>query len=368
MLAALALAVALLTAPGLAQLPGPSGCLSSHRIPPGCTLVPSLRGGLTLAATPQTVFVSGRTAITALRRDPATGALAYAGSAPHGVAGGGVGLTVSPDGAYLYATSEIGTTWYPASGPLVAIGQVSAFGSSIVIGPDGLHAYLADVAGVRVLARDPMTGSLTAQSCVGCDGHGGPELADLFGLAIAPDGHSLYAASSDALLTFAVGADGNLAEQGCRGSVGACRRTANFDGLRDVDVSPDGRTVAIASEGHAVTFVRGPDGALSPARCDYATDTPTHGTRGGCRPATFDGVEANAFAADGRLLVGGERNVATVSSDRLTPLACLNDADDGLDHRCRRARGIEFATDVAVVGASGYVATRDGRVAVLKLR
>ena len=348
MLLSLALSAALLTSPG---------CLVARDTVPGCQVVPTLRGAAALALTPDTVFVAGRKAITALHRDP----LSYAGSTP----GGAEALALSPDGAFLYAAGESGTAWYPAAGPLRRLGATTAGGSAIAVAPDGLHAYTADPGADAVYAfrRDPATGALTAQSCVSRAGGAcarGTALAGVFDLAIAPDARNLYAITPDALISFAIGGDGNLAE----------RRHTHLEDPHDIQIAPDGRDVAVLSSQQLVTLARDGAGALTPGACFYETDTPTHGRIDGCRPATFDGTNVLAFTPDGRqLIVGGDKNLAVLARDaasgRLTPLACLNDSDDGLDHRCAPAHLVEFPSAVASDGRAIYVATRQDSVSVL---
>jgi DNA-binding beta-propeller fold protein YncE len=185
------------------------------------------------------------------------------------------------------------------------------------VGPDGKSVYVASGAddSISHLKRDPTTGSLTAQGCfaeTNADGCTVPAHAVLDGaqaVVVSPDGKSVYVASrnDDSISHFKRDTsggptNGNLTYQGCfaDGGTGGCINRQALDGVLEVTVSPDNRSVYVLSDS---------DSSISHFTRDVS-DGASHGnlTPQGCfADNAFDGcTEVDAL---------GSPNEAAVSLD-----------------------------------------------------
>jgi 6-phosphogluconolactonase (cycloisomerase 2 family) len=297
-------------------------------------------------------------ALTTFARNPATGALSFVGcledtGAPSGCpsTGGIDGLggpfaapSVSPDGKHVYVASFgddaiASFTRNPATGALTFIGCLEDTGGasgcpstggvdgvlgarSVASSPDGKHVYVAGAAdgALAIFSRNATTGALTFTGCLedtggasGCPSTGGVDgLAGAADFAITPDGRHLYVSGSsdDALSIFSRDSTtGALTFVGCLEDTGGASATCpnaggttdGLDGVRDVAVSPDGKSVyaAGADDDALATLSRNPvTGALTFVGC--LEDT---GAASGC-PSTggvdaLDAIVGVSVAPDG---------------------------------------------------------------------
>ncbi|MBV9592489.1 MAG: cadherin-like domain-containing protein, partial [Actinobacteria bacterium] len=191
-----------------------------------------------------------------------------------------------------------------AEAPSVPVGCTAAreVGGSqtLVLSPDGLHAYDGDASihrALSVLDRDPVTGLLAQKAGVtGCLSDNGMDNAGAstcqvarelgYGLAISPDGHTLYVAagedspataggvailhvSDDGTVSQLPGAAGCISDTGRDNNTGAPTCTAGR-GLTEsygLTVSPDGRTLYLADDSR--------DGGLAVFSLDPSTGEAT---------------------------------------------------------------------------------------------
>ncbi len=133
-----------------------------------------------------------------------------------GVSGlrGALAVAVSPDGAHLYVagSDDNAVTAFrrnPATGGLTFVeAQVDRTGgvdglnglvgtSALAISPDGAHVYAASAAdsAVAVFRRDSATGGLTFIEAQRNGGGGVTGLGGAWGVTVSPDGAHVYAAS-----------------------------------------------------------------------------------------------------------------------------------------------------------------------------
>jgi DNA-binding beta-propeller fold protein YncE len=225
----------------LAQKAGTAGCVSLDGTGGACQTNAGLSGAYGIAASPdgKNVYVAAfnSSAVAILKRDTGSGALTPAGCVSQGGAGGctsGNGLS----GAVAVAVSADGKNVYVASG----------LGDS-----------------VAVFDRDPASGALAQKAgtagCVSEDGSGGTcvdgmGLNNPQGVAVSPDGTSVYVASVDSnavaildrdtasgALTQKPGTAGCVSDTG----VGGCLSGTALLGVHDVNVSPDAKNVYVAA-------------------------------------------------------------------------------------------------------------------------
>ena len=170
-----------------------------------------------------------------------------------------------------------------------------AFG--VAASPNGESVYLTTITddSITHFTRNG-AGHLTFENCVangaleGCDAPTQDSLEGARGVAVSPGGDSVYVASSDddSVTHFTANASGQLTFESCIADGGAsgCTSAGSLDGAFDVEVSPDGDSVYVASQGD---------------------DSVTHFTRNGSGQLTFEGCVAD----------GGGSGCADPASDSL---------------------------------------------------
>jgi DNA-binding beta-propeller fold protein YncE len=328
--AVLALAAALLLAAPVAQaaggalteLPGPGGCLldtSTGDSPGTCSPATAISDGNGVALAPdgRNLYVTSGddSSVSVINRDPNTGAIAQAGClssggplpgaatcSPARRLSGASSAVVSPDGRFVYVTSSFGRSITafardPATGALTQLeGTAGCVARSaadcmrdsrlgplygIVMAPDGQNLYAVGNNRVLSLGRDPASGQLQLipnSGCVanhavpGCDA--GRGLDQAIGLALSPDGKSLYVASyaSKAVALIRVTGGWSLSQPhgraGCWSSahrLGGCAPARGLPDAQRAAVSPDGRNVYVVSRDPTAValFKRKAGGGLS---------------------------------------------------------------------------------------------------------
>lgn len=256
-----------------------------------------LLGANDVAVSPdgKSVYVVGYydDAIVRFDRNPATGALAPMGCiADVGVPSCGVnqqglddpyGVAVSPDGKSVYVAAEgdnsvVEFARDTTTGALTGQGcfditainacglsrQFESLGgaSDVVVSPDNLSVYVTgnNAHAVTRFIRDTTTGLLTYGGCIddtesaACSTQQ-QGLGDVYGLAISPDGKSLYTVSrGDAAIAHFTRSlvDGGITAAGCIADVGVVGCAANQHGLagsHNVVVTSDNASVYVAGGG-----------------------------------------------------------------------------------------------------------------------
>ena len=310
-------------------------------------------------------------------------------------------VAVSPDGSSVYVASALDDAIVrfdrnTATGELTPRGCVqdndtgtddcaqSADGLglpfSIAVSPDGESVYAASRGDDAVvhLDRNPNTGSLTPEGCVqdddtGTDGcaDSADGLDDVNGVAVSPDGESVYASSisDDAVVRFSRNlSSGNLTAKDCvedndTGSGECAESTDGLDGAFSVAVTADGTTVYVAAldDSAIVHFRRNVssgklipkdclDDAAGPENCDDSTD----GLSGAFGVAVSpDNKSVYATAINSNAVVRFKRNT---TNGVLILRGCIQD-DAGPGPCEESADGLNAPTSVTVSpdGESVYV-------------
>ncbi|HTR73932.1 MAG TPA: beta-propeller fold lactonase family protein [Solirubrobacterales bacterium] len=157
---------------------------------------------------------------------------------------------------------------------------------AVAISPDGKSVYVASQSesGVVRLSRDTTTGALTYEECLtseasGCgSNHGLTGMVDAQGVAVSPDGKSVYVTgfSSNGVAEFSRDTTtGALTYIGCKvAGTGACgagnEEVRGLEGAWGVTISPDGKSVYVVGDlgGSIERFDRnGTTGSLTAVEC-----------------------------------------------------------------------------------------------------
>jgi DNA-binding beta-propeller fold protein YncE len=299
----------------LTQLPGTAGCISSDG---------SSQAG---AATCQTLATLGT---------------------PNGI-------SISSDDRFLYVTDYNSSVTRihvlardPSSGGLSEVqclaeapgitgcdtGRVLGNSKTVVLSPDGTHAYAADYgAGISIFDRNPTTGKLTQKpgdaGCItptGNDNTGaatcgsGRGLAGAETIAIAPDGRTFYAMaySRKGFSVFHVETDGTLTQlagtAGCttldgkdESAAATCAVGRGLDGPYGVVISPDGRYLYVTEYGGPI-----PEGGVAVFSLDPSSGAATQlPGLAGCTTADGNSGSDTGVCTNGRALAGGYDPIVT---------------------------------------------------------
>jgi DNA-binding beta-propeller fold protein YncE len=138
-----------------------------------------------------------------------------------------------------------------------------------------------------------------------------PGLDGAPGVAVSPDGRSVYvtAVNDDAVVRFDRAADGSITPAGCFEDAGlsgcgagAAADVPGLNGARGIAISPDGTSVYVGSstvDAALVRFTRAPSGAVTPAGCieDAGLDGCGVGTAN--ETPGLDGIRGVAVSPDG---------------------------------------------------------------------
>jgi DNA-binding beta-propeller fold protein YncE len=270
------------------------------------------------------VAAGNATAIDTFARNAATGALTFAGcigddagctpTTPANAVGQVFSVAVSPDGQSVYAasftTSAIdefarntttgaltfkGCIGDDAGCAATAPADAVDGPRSVTVSPDGrsVYAVTTESQAIDTFSRNPATGALTFNNCIGNDPPGcattnPPGALDTaLSVAVSPDGSSVYVTGSfeNVLDAFSRNAStGALTFAGCFGHYAGCTATSPANALEGpvaVTVSADGSSVYVAaSQANAVdTLARNTaTGALTFSGCT--------GADAGCTPTT----------------------------------------------------------------------------------
>jgi len=296
----------------LMQLSGAKGCLVDRSTPTkGCAIARALKGpapllgsrALALSPDGKNLYVasSGSDAIAIFTRKPLDGTLSQAKGRGGCIALDGAGgcataigldgpnsIAVSPDGANVYATSfksetvtvfhrnrKTGALTQPLDGsgciarvalPGCVIGRGLGGPDVVAVSPDNKGVYVGSFPGnaIAVFNRVAGTGTLTqpagATGCIAAAaGNGcatGLALEGLEGMAISPDGRSVYvgAATSGGLAVLSRDASTGGLTQATDGSgcivttpLAGCTTGAELDGADAVTVSANEKDVYVTS-------------------------------------------------------------------------------------------------------------------------
>lgn len=361
--------------------------------------------GVTTSPDGTNVYVAGFSgdSITTFDRAAATGQLTEAACIANAGANGctdpaidgldgATGVAVSPDGKNVYVTGSLaasitifdrststGALTQTACLANTTIGGCSALSNAslagawgVIVSPDGGNVYVASQSpgnSVTVFDRNTSTGALTEADCIanaganGCTDPASDSLQASRGLAISPDGASVYVASANGTITtFARNlSTGALTQASCvsdNGDVAGCTDPA-LDSLgetSDVTVSPDGANVYSTSySGSAVTtFGRDAStGALTQLGCvanggAYGCATPTS--------ATLANPKGIQLSPDGsNVYVGAQQSITTFSRDLatglLTQIGCVSAAT---------ISGCELSANTMMIFLTGISVAPDG--------
>jgi DNA-binding beta-propeller fold protein YncE len=359
----------------IVQPPGTGGCVSEDGVGT-CTSGTALAGAYALAvsADGNNVYVASFTAGTVVRlnRNPNTGALTQ----PAGAAG---------------CISETGAS--PC-----ADGHALGHPYGMAISPDGKSIYVTSTtdSAVARINRNPTTGAIAQPAgtagCVSQTGAGGCAvghgLGNVYSVGVSPDSENVYVTAqgtnsiarfnrntTNGALNQPAGAAGCVSETAADG----CADGHGLKGPTEVDMSPNGRTLYVASYfSHAVVRLNrnpttgeimepiGVSGCVSETGAGACTDG--HGLLGPAGIAVSpDGKNVYAGSFDGNGVARFDRNrISGAIAQPAGATGCMNQTGSegcAAGHAFSHPKGIAVSPD----GTSVYLASSTGD-AVVRLK
>src|SRR5579859_1588971 len=288
------------------------------------------------------------------------------GNSPdHGLAGA-FGVAVSPSGAYVYSAGntdgKVGSfARNPLSGALSFLtwihdGFFHALDSAIqiAVSPDGKNAYVTAQAfnTLDVLTVDPSHPGQMSFSNYQITNP--PQLAGAHGVAVSPDGRSVYATGyiSNSVVAFSRNlSDGHLTFKQ------AIIANPGLHGAEGLAVSPDGQNVYVAAgpdstHGSLDVFKRNPtDSTLTHVQTNLQSDTNLSGLAGAYQVSVSpDGQNVYVAATGTNAIVAFTRNPADGSLQWLATYVNGTGGIDGMNGPL----GIDTTPDGLHVIASGF--------------
>jgi DNA-binding beta-propeller fold protein YncE len=238
--------------------------------------------------------------------------------------------------------------------------------AGIAVSPDGRSVYATSYGGDTINAfRRAGRGGLGFQGCISDGGAGscqaaGGWLKGAAGIAVSPSGGEVYVVSGLArsVTRFSRGADGSLGFGACIGGAEGCEPLGGplLAGATGIALGPGGGDVYVAStdSGTLARFAPTADGGLELRQCFSGGGVP------GCRSLpgnALGGADSIAISADGRGLFVASYASAAVVRFRRGPgggLAYRGCIADGGANRCRRLPSGSLS------GAAGIAVSRGG--------
>ncbi len=281
----------------LTPLAGTAGCLGGPHPKPGCRVGAGLEGADEIAFSPDglELYVTSleHPTVAILKRDPATGTLTQAR--------GGAGCVVATARPATCATAgDLASTAIVATADGRSVYAITA-------GEDEGVATFDRAADGTLHRRAGRAGCLAPRARKGCRAlHG---VIELYGLALSPDGRSLYVVSSTqgaggSVAILRRGAGGTLSQPGgkagcvsANGNHGKCEVAKSLSDPFGIAVAPDGGTVYVTTLFGLAALTRSASGALT-----EPTGTAACVTRTGSRCVKARGIEtaeAVAVSPDG---------------------------------------------------------------------
>jgi DNA-binding beta-propeller fold protein YncE len=225
------------------------------------------------------------------------------------------------------------------------------FATGVAVSPDGKSVYVVSEASNSIahFFRDRTTGALAYDGCLdntganGCGDLPGAPIEQASGVAVSPDGKSVYVTgwgSNTVAHFFRNGPDGQIGYDGCVGNdnqLGCADMPGSpLSGPRGVAVSPDGKSVYVASYGNGTVLHllrSGPDGQIVFQGCldnsgfQSCLDVPG---------SPFSGARSVAVSPDGKSVYVASAISNTVShlvrngtTGAITWEGCLGDGTAG---------------------------------------